>query len=230
MHGAQRGCSRACWRDRCRRGPADRAQAPFLVALACSSRYELRRRGARCLAAAPPREHPDLVAARTRPSPPTTCSSCSAGSASCAPTGSGSATATALRRRDALDARQVHPGRRLDARGAGRGRAPRRRSTTPRVVLATIVLEAGLSAVAGVIVLAGRPAVRLGRSTRHVWPVAAFALLAALLLHPRVFAPLATRLVRVRSAVPRSRRCHGATGIARAARSTASRGWSAGRP
>jgi hypothetical protein len=63
------------------------------------------------------------------------------------------------------------------------------------VVLATILLEAGLSAVSGVIVLAaGLPFV--SGVDAPVWPVVAFALLAALLLHPKVFAPLATRLVR----------------------------------
>ena len=63
------------------------------------------------------------------------------------------------------------------------------------VVLATIVLEAGLSAVAGVIVLAAGLSFVSGVDA-PVWPVVAFALLAALLLHPRVFAPLATRLAR----------------------------------
>jgi uncharacterized membrane protein YbhN (UPF0104 family) len=63
------------------------------------------------------------------------------------------------------------------------------------VVLATILLEAGLSAVAGVIVLAaGLPFV--SGVDAPVWPVVAFALLATLLLHPRVFAPLASRLAR----------------------------------
>ena len=56
-------------------------------------------------------------------------------------------------RRDALDAREVHPGRRLDAGGAGRRGAPRRHQDTS-LVLASIALEAGLSAIAGVIVLA----------------------------------------------------------------------------
>ena len=63
------------------------------------------------------------------------------------------------------------------------------------VVLATILLEAGLSAVAGVIVLAVSLPFVPGVDA-PLWPVVGFALLAALLLHPRVFAPLATRLLR----------------------------------
>ena len=61
------------------------------------------------------------------------------------------------------------------------------------VVLATILLEAGLSAVAGVIVLAASLPFVSGVDA-PVWPVVAFAVLATGLLHPRVFAPLATRL------------------------------------
>jgi uncharacterized membrane protein YbhN (UPF0104 family) len=61
------------------------------------------------------------------------------------------------------------------------------------VVLATILLEAGLSAVAGVIVLAASLPFVSGVDA-PVWPVVGFAVLAAALLHPRVFAPLATRL------------------------------------
>jgi uncharacterized membrane protein YbhN (UPF0104 family) len=63
------------------------------------------------------------------------------------------------------------------------------------VVLATIVLEAGLSAVAGVIVLAASLPFVSGVDA-PVWPVAGFALLAAGLLHPRVFSVLATRASR----------------------------------
>ena len=94
------------------------------------------------------------------------------------------------------------------------------------VVLATIVLEAGLSAVAGVIVLAVGLSFVSGVDA-PVWPVVAFALLAALLLHPRVFAPLATRLARPLGGAeiaPLPWR----TGTRRAGCSTASRGWSAG--
>ena len=63
------------------------------------------------------------------------------------------------------------------------------------VVLATILLEAGLSAVAGVIVLAASLPFVSGVDA-PVWPVVGFAVLATGLLHPRVFAPLATRLLR----------------------------------
>jgi uncharacterized membrane protein YbhN (UPF0104 family) len=63
------------------------------------------------------------------------------------------------------------------------------------VVLATILLEAGLSAVAGVLVLAASLPFVSGVDAPF-WPVAGFAVLAAGLLHPRVFAPLATRLSR----------------------------------
>ncbi len=63
------------------------------------------------------------------------------------------------------------------------------------VVLATILLEAGLSAVAGVIVLAASLPFVDG-VTAPVWPVVGFAVLALGLLHPRVFSPLATRLSR----------------------------------
>ena len=63
------------------------------------------------------------------------------------------------------------------------------------VVLATILLEAGLSAVAGVIVLAASLPFVSGVDA-PVWPVVGFAVLATGLLHPRVFAPLATRLSR----------------------------------
>ena len=63
------------------------------------------------------------------------------------------------------------------------------------VVLATILLEAGLSAVAGVIVLAASLPFVSGVDA-PVWPVVGFAVLATGLLHPRVFSPLATRLSR----------------------------------
>jgi uncharacterized membrane protein YbhN (UPF0104 family) len=63
------------------------------------------------------------------------------------------------------------------------------------VVLATILLEAGFSAVAGVIVLAASLPFVSGVDA-PIWPVVGFAVLAAALLHPRVFAPLATRALR----------------------------------
>jgi uncharacterized membrane protein YbhN (UPF0104 family) len=63
------------------------------------------------------------------------------------------------------------------------------------VVLATILLEAGLSAVAGVVVLAASLPFVSGVDA-PVWPVVGFAVLATGLLHPRVFAPMATRLLR----------------------------------
>jgi hypothetical protein len=63
------------------------------------------------------------------------------------------------------------------------------------VVLATILLEAGLSAVAGVIVLAASLPFVSGVDA-PVWPVVAFAVLATGLLHPRVFSRLATRVLR----------------------------------
>ena len=63
------------------------------------------------------------------------------------------------------------------------------------VVLATILLEAGLSAVAGVLVLVISLPFVPGVDA-PLWPVVAFALLATLLLHPRVFSPLATKLLR----------------------------------
>ena len=63
------------------------------------------------------------------------------------------------------------------------------------VVLATILLEAGLSAVAGVIVLAASLPFVDGVDA-PIWPVVGFAVLALGLLHPRVFSPLATRLSR----------------------------------
>jgi uncharacterized membrane protein YbhN (UPF0104 family) len=63
------------------------------------------------------------------------------------------------------------------------------------VVLATILLEAGLSAVAGVLVLAASLPFVSGVDA-PVWPVVAFAALATALLHPRVFARLATRALR----------------------------------
>ncbi len=66
--------------------------------------------------------------------------------------------------------------------------------TENSLVLASILLEAGLSAIAGVLVMvAGLPFV--SGVDAPLWPVGLFAVLCAFLLHPRVFAPLATRLL-----------------------------------
>src|SRR5918995_4278283 len=63
------------------------------------------------------------------------------------------------------------------------------------VVLASILLEAGLSAVAGVgVFLIGFAMV--GGADAPLIPLAAFGILVTLLLHPRVFAPVARRLLR----------------------------------
>jgi uncharacterized membrane protein YbhN (UPF0104 family) len=63
------------------------------------------------------------------------------------------------------------------------------------LVLGSIALEAGLSAIAGVAVFV----VSLGTvSSRNapVWPLAGFVLVLVVLLHPRVFSPLMTRIAR----------------------------------
>ena len=63
------------------------------------------------------------------------------------------------------------------------------------LVLGSIALEAGLSAIAGVAVFV----LSLGTvSSRNapVWPLAAFVLVLVVLLHPRVFSPLMTRIAR----------------------------------
>ena len=66
--------------------------------------------------------------------------------------------------------------------------------TENSLVLASILLEAGLSAIAGVLVLiVGLPFV--DGVDVPIWPVLAFALLCCGLLHPRVFAPAATKLL-----------------------------------
>ena len=63
------------------------------------------------------------------------------------------------------------------------------------VVLATILLEAGLSAVAGIgVFLVGL--VIVGGADAPLLPLAAFGVLVAALLHPRVFEPVAARLLR----------------------------------
>lgn len=68
------------------------------------------------------------------------------------------------------------------------------------IVLASILLEAGLSAVAGVLVfLVSLPLV--GGGNARIAPVIAFGAAVAVLLHPRVFRWLATRLLRPFGAV-----------------------------
>jgi glycosyltransferase 2 family protein len=63
------------------------------------------------------------------------------------------------------------------------------------LVVASILLEAGVSALAGVLVfVAGLAAVDSGDAP--LLPLGAFALAIAVLLHPRVFTPLARRLLR----------------------------------
>lgn len=63
------------------------------------------------------------------------------------------------------------------------------------VVLASILLEAGLSAIAGVIVfVASLPLVT--SEDAPLVPLVAFAVVVALLVHPRVFQPLARRLLK----------------------------------
>jgi uncharacterized membrane protein YbhN (UPF0104 family) len=64
-----------------------------------------------------------------------------------------------------------------------------------RLVLASIALEAGLSALAGVLVfLVGLPLV--GVVDVPLLPVLAFGIVVAILVHPRVFRPVAARLLR----------------------------------
>jgi len=63
------------------------------------------------------------------------------------------------------------------------------------VVLATILLEAGLSAVAGVLVFAVGFAI-VGGGDAPLLPLAAFFVVVSFLLHPRVFRPVARRLLR----------------------------------
>jgi uncharacterized membrane protein YbhN (UPF0104 family) len=63
------------------------------------------------------------------------------------------------------------------------------------VVLATILLEAGLSAVAGVGVFVVGLAL-IGGADAPLWPLLGFGAFIAVLLHPRVFAPVARTLLR----------------------------------
>jgi glycosyltransferase 2 family protein len=67
--------------------------------------------------------------------------------------------------------------------------------TATPVVLASIALEAGLSAVAGVLVFViSLPTVE--DSDAPLWPLISFAVVVAVLLHPRIFRPLARRLLK----------------------------------
>jgi glycosyltransferase 2 family protein len=67
--------------------------------------------------------------------------------------------------------------------------------TATPTVLSSIALEAGLSAVAGVFVfVASLPTV--SDSDAPLWPLVIFALVVSVLLHPRVFRPLAKRLLK----------------------------------
>jgi uncharacterized membrane protein YbhN (UPF0104 family) len=67
--------------------------------------------------------------------------------------------------------------------------------TATPTVLGSIALEAGLSAVAGVFVfVVSLPTVN--ESDAPLWPLLAFAVVVAVLLHPRVFRPLARRLLK----------------------------------
>jgi glycosyltransferase 2 family protein len=61
------------------------------------------------------------------------------------------------------------------------------------LVLGSILLEAGLSAVAGVLVFAGG-LVPVGGDATALVPLAVFAAVVAVLIHPRVFQPLARRV------------------------------------
>jgi glycosyltransferase 2 family protein len=62
-------------------------------------------------------------------------------------------------------------------------------------VLGSIALEAGLSAVAGVLVFVlSLPTV--GDADAPLWPLIAFAVVVSVLLHPRIFRPLARRLLK----------------------------------
>jgi uncharacterized membrane protein YbhN (UPF0104 family) len=67
--------------------------------------------------------------------------------------------------------------------------------TDAALVTAAMLIEAGISAVAGVLVLtASLPTV--GRIHLTLWPVLAFAALLLVLMHPRVFRPAASFLLR----------------------------------
>lgn len=64
------------------------------------------------------------------------------------------------------------------------------------VVLGSIALEAGLSAVSGVLVFALSLLLVGGQGPEVTVPLAAFALVVGVLIHPRVFGPLARRVFR----------------------------------
>jgi hypothetical protein len=64
------------------------------------------------------------------------------------------------------------------------------------MVLTSIALEAGLSAIAGVLVLLVG-ILFVGSVTATVWPVALFAVLLVVLVHPRIFAIWSRRLVKI---------------------------------
>jgi glycosyltransferase 2 family protein len=64
------------------------------------------------------------------------------------------------------------------------------------VVLGSIALEAGLSALSGVLVFAVGVLVVGGQGPEVVVPLAAFGLVVGVLIHPRVFGPLARRIFR----------------------------------
>jgi glycosyltransferase 2 family protein len=67
--------------------------------------------------------------------------------------------------------------------------------TATPTVLGSIALEAGLSAVAGVLVfVASLPTVR--DADAPLWPLLTFAAVLVVLLHPRIFRPLARRLLK----------------------------------
>lgn len=67
--------------------------------------------------------------------------------------------------------------------------------TATPTVLGSIALEAGLSAVAGVLVfVVSLPTVE--DSDAPLWPLLAFAVVVAVLLHPSIFRPLARRLLK----------------------------------
>jgi uncharacterized membrane protein YbhN (UPF0104 family) len=63
------------------------------------------------------------------------------------------------------------------------------------LVLGSIALEAGLSAIAGVLVFVASLGT-VSAKDAPVWPLLAFVVLLAVLLHPRVFYPLTTRIAR----------------------------------
>jgi glycosyltransferase 2 family protein len=67
--------------------------------------------------------------------------------------------------------------------------------TDAGLVTASILVEAGLSAISGVLVFVVSLA-WVGGVDRPVWPVVAFGCVLAVLIHPRIFQPLSARLLR----------------------------------